>query len=108
MIMTDPKASVRNRVALFDSDCLEAAGPDSLRSPSLPCFGIRPRMQPAADKLDALYAFAREHDIVMVFTHCCSARPVTRKSHPGVLVVPVDGADLSWVDKVGDYRLINI
>lgn len=98
----------RNQIALFDSDCLEVADSGSVLSRVLPGFGIRPRVQPFADKLDALYAFAKKLNIVMVFTHCCSARHFTPGSHPDVLVVPVDSSDSDWTAKVQQYRLINI
>ena len=103
-----PQRALRDLVGLFDSDCLDAAGPDRLLSTVLPGFGIRPRMQPAADKLDALYAFAKQNDLTLVFSQCCSANTVRPDSHPDVLVVPLDGADQSWVERVQEYRLINL
>jgi hypothetical protein len=99
---------LKRRVALFDSDCLEVAGEGSLRSRELPDFGIRARVQPLAGKLDRLYAFARRHDLITVFTHCCDARIVKPGAHPEVLVVPMDGSDGGWVQDVGRFRLINI
>lgn len=99
---------LNRRIALFDSDCLEVAGPDSRRSRTLPDFGIRARMQPMAEKLDALYAFAGRHDLTMVFTHCCSARTVRPGEREDVVVVPRDESDRSWMDSVGDCRLINL
>jgi nicotinamidase-related amidase len=99
---------LKRRIGLFDSDCLEVAGPESRLSAALPGFGVRPRMQPMAARLEALYALAREHELTMVFTHCCSAEPVRPGSHPGVLVVPLDDADRGWMARVGDCRLFNI
>lgn len=100
--------NLKAHIGLFDSDCLEAAGPDSLVSRILPSFGIRPRMQPKAAQLDTLYALAERHGLVMVFTHCCSSTPVKPETHPNVLVVPIDESDRSWEAKVRYYRLINI
>lgn len=84
---------LNKRIALFGSDCLEAAPADSYRSKVLPGFGVRARMQPLMARLDMLYAFARKHDLTMVFTHCCSAKPVGPGTHPGVLIVPRDPSD---------------
>ena len=103
-----PQRQLRKRLGLFDSDCLDAAGPDSLLSAVLPGFGIRPRMQPVAEKLDALYAFAKQNDLTMVFSQCCSARTIRSDSHPDVLVVPLDGNNRGWVDRVADSRLFNL
>ena len=72
----EPKNELKNRIGFFDSDCLEWANEQSLRSRVLPEFGIRKRMQSKIDKLEKLFNFAKEHDIVQVFTHCCSAQPV--------------------------------
>jgi len=99
---------LNRRLALFDTDCLEVADGASLRSRELRDFGIRGRVQPLAERLDGLYAFARRHDLVMVFTQCCSARVVAPHSHPEVLVVPLDPVDRDWMGEVGRFRLINI
>ena len=106
--MTTRASNKKTAMALFDSDCLEVAGPDSRRSKVLPGFGIRSRMQPMADQLDALYDFAKKQGLVMVFTHCCSSNPVKPGQHPDVLVVPMDPADQSWTTQLDRYRLINI
>lgn len=98
----------KRSLGLFDSDCLSVADEGSVRSRVLPDFGIQDRMQPMADKLDRLYGLACEHDLTLVFTHCCGARPVQPGSHPEVLVVPMDPTETDWVDQVGSYRLINI
>lgn len=108
MAAMDGKRPLNRRLALFDTDCLEVADENSVRSAQLPGFGIRPRVQPLADKLDRLYAFARRHDLTMVFTQCCSARAVAPGAHPEVLVVPMDPADRGWMDRVDRFRLINI
>ncbi len=108
MAISDDGRPLNRRLALFDTDCLEVAGDGSLRSRVLPDFGIRPRVQPLAEKLDSLYAFAKRHDLVMVFTQCCSARAVAPDSHPEVLVVPMDPGDRGWMERVGRFRLINI
>lgn len=100
--------TLNKRIALFDSDCLEVASEASSRSKMLPEFGIRARMQPMAQQLDRLYAFAKVHDLTMVFTHCCSAIPVRPGTNGDVLIVPVDPADQSWMEEVHRYRLINI
>ena len=99
---------LNTRIALFDSDCLEVASETSRRSETLPEFGIRARMQPMAEQLDRLYTFAKEHDLTMVFTQCCSAAHVSPETNPNVLMVPLDPADESWTEKVCVSRLINI
>lgn len=100
--------TLNRRIALFDSDCLEVASATSCCSKTLPDFGVRARMQPMAGQVDALYRFARERDLTVVFTHCCSAAAVEPGSHPDVLVVPMDPADQAWVGELNRYRLINI
>jgi hypothetical protein len=107
-MMTRSNRPLNHRIALFDSDCLEAASADSCRSKVLPGFGVRARMQPLMARLDMLYAFARKHDLTMVFTHCCSAAPVRPGTHRDVLIVPLDPSDHAWVNQVKRYRLINI
>jgi len=99
---------LNRRIGLFDSDCLELAVEGGQRSGVLPDFSFRERIRPQAAKLDALYALAKEHDLTLVFTQCCSSRPVTPGAHPDVLVVPRDPSDQSWAEQVGRYRLINI
>lgn len=108
MAISDNGWPLNRRLALFDTDCLEVADENSMRSAQLPNFGIRPRVQPLAEKLDSLYAFAKRHDLVMVFTQCCGARAVAPGSHPDVLVVPMDPEDRGWMERVGRFRLINI
>lgn len=108
---------LNRRLALFDSDCLElAAAAPARRSRELPAFAIRERVYPLADKLERLYAFARRRELTMVFTHCCSARavaPAAAANAPdptpdGVLVVPMNGGDESWLAGVRSHRLINL
>lgn len=108
MAISDNGRALNKRLALFDTDCLEVADASSMRSRQLPDFGIRLRVQPLAEKLDRLYAFAKRHELVMIFTQCCSARVVRPDSHPEVLVIPMDPADRGWMDRVGRFRLINI
>lgn len=96
------------RIGLFDSDCLELSPGDAACLPSLPGFSLRERMQPLADKVDALYALSATQHLKTVFTHCCSARAVTPGGHPDVLVVPRNGGKDSWKRQVPQYRLINI
>ena len=102
------RLTVNKSIAVFDSDCLEVANKKSVRSKILPDFGFRERIQPIAEKLDKLYAFAEDNNIVMVFTHCCGAANIKPDNNSKVLVVPMDSSDQSWLEKVDDYRLFNI
>jgi nicotinamidase-related amidase len=95
-------------IGLFDSDCLEPAFPGSFNSMVLTDFSIRERMRPKAEKLDTLYEFAKQHDLTIVFTQCCSASRVKDNSPNGTIVVPIDSDDQLWVEKVNNARLINI
>jgi hypothetical protein len=98
---------LNRQIALFDSDCLEPLGEDGFPLPVIPAFGVRKRMQPKADKINGLYAFAQRHDLTVLFTQCCSAQPV-EDDLPGTLVIPMDANDHAWKDKVRESRLINI
>jgi nicotinamidase-related amidase len=104
----NPAIPLNRQIALFDSDCLEPMNEDSFQLRALPAFGVRKRMQPKADKINGLYAFAQKHDLTVLFTQCCSAKPVTDDSPTGTLVVPTTGNDLSWQARVEGSRLINI
>jgi nicotinamidase-related amidase len=104
----DRSVSLNRQIALFDSDCLQPAGVGDFPLPALPAFSVRGRMQPKTDKIDALYAFAQRHDLTVLFTQCCSAPLVDDDNPAGTLVVPMDGADLGWKEKVKRSRHINI
>jgi|GEM_PF-1567373 len=96
------------QIALFDSDCLEPVEDGGVPLSSLPGFGLRPRMQPKADKIEALYALARRHDLTVLFTQCLSARAVNDGEPAGTLVVPTDGDGCGWRERVRGARLINL
>lgn len=104
----NPSLPLNRQIALFDSDCLEPMGEGGFPLPALPAFSVRERMRPKADRIDALYAFAREQDLTVLFTQCCSARLVSDDHPAGSVVVPLDASDLAWRDKVPGARLINI
>lgn len=99
---------LNRRIALFDSDCLEPVEAGGFPLPALPAFGVRERMRPKADRINALYEFALRHDLTVIFTQCCSATPVVDGSPEGTLVVPVDPGDQRWRERVSCSRLINI
>jgi hypothetical protein len=106
--MNNKNVPLNQRIALFDSDCLEPAYPGSFNSNVLTEFSIRKRMEPKAEKLDRLYTFAKQHDLTMIFTQCCSAVKVSDDSPLGTVVVPLDTNDHFWVEKVKKARLINL
>ena len=89
------------RAALFDVDCREfnAVG-DGL--------AFRPRVEPLADKLRALYDCAARHGLPLVFSTCWSGRMLQPDSLPGVLFVPLDPSRREWLDGLDAARLIYV
>lgn len=65
-------------------------------------------MYPMAEKLESLYAFAKQHDLATVFTQCCSAKIVSPKTHPEVLRVPMATQRTEWLKHVDRFRLVNL
>jgi len=100
--------ALNRQIALFDSDCLQPAGKGDVPLPALPAFSVRERMQPKADRINALYALARRHDLTVLFTQCCSAPLVADDDPAGTLLVPLDGKERGWQEKVAQARLINL
>ena len=82
----------------FDVDCREIAPTGALT--------LRPRVQPLAERLQALYDYAVRHDLVTIFTTCCSGRMLERGSRDDILFVPLDADDTDWSEGVPDARLI--
>lgn len=69
---------------------------------------FKKRVLPIADKLDQLYDFAYKYDLPLVFTTCCSGNFLKKNSLDYVCYVPMDQADLSWVENMEDYRYFYI
>jgi len=82
----------------FDVDCREITPTQTL--------AFRPRVQPLADKLNALYAYAARQDVVTIFTTCCSGRMLARDSRDDVLFVPLDASDTEWMQGATQAHLI--
>ncbi|MCG3179355.1 MAG: hypothetical protein BIFFINMI_01689 [Phycisphaerae bacterium] len=84
-------------LAVFDVDCLqlnESGNGLELRRPdALPAPSVR-----------RAHAWIGLHDVPLVFTTCCSGRMLPPDGLPGVLFVPLDGADRSWESLLGDHR----
>lgn len=85
-------------LAFFDVDCREVSPLQELV--------FRPRVQPLADKLTALYDYAARHDIVTIFTTCCSGRMLERGSRNDIHFVPLDAGDTAWMPIPDSARLI--
>jgi hypothetical protein len=69
---------------------------------------FRERVLPIADKLNLLYDFAYEHQLVIVFTTCCSGNFLKEDSLDYVRYIPLDAKDNSWINGIEDYRYFYI
>lgn len=90
-----------HRFGLFDVDSRELDG--SRRQ-----LGFRPRVVPLASSLQRLYALAAVHQYPLVFTTCCSGSMPGPSDVPGMLYIPLDPADLSWLGRVEEYQLFHV
>ncbi len=89
---------MKHRYGLFDVDCreLSAAG-DGL--------SLRPRVEPLAERLGRLYAWAEKHGLPLVMTTCCSGRMPGPGDLAGVLFVPLDASSRAWEDRLDEHRV---
>jgi hypothetical protein len=93
-----PEGRQRSRFGLFDADSRELNGGGT-------GLMFRPRVAPLADQLNRLYALGEERRLPLVFTVCCSGRMVGPRSLPEVVVVPLDGDQRQWEQRLIDRRL---
>lgn len=88
---------MNDRPGFFDVDCreLDTAGTG---------LGFRPRVEPLAATLNRLYAFIHERGTPLLFTTCCSGRPLVPGAPPDVLFVPRAAESREWLAHVGEHR----
>jgi hypothetical protein len=91
-------------LVLFDVDSLEyrPTAPDCC--PALPDLALRPRMLPLAERLNALYAFARERAHPLLFSVCCSGQ-VPDPEAPGIARIPAQDERAAAAVAAGNERL---
>ena len=92
---------MNRRLAFFDVDSREL-------NPSGDALSFRPRIEPLADRLQRLYAFAGMHGAPLVFTTCCSGRMLKPDSLSGILFVPLDPESKDWLGGVGSHRMFYV
>lgn len=80
------------------------------RELSLDGLGLdfRERVAPIADKLNLLYDFAYDHQLMFVFSTCCSGNFLKKDSLDYVCYIPSDEKDDSWAKDIKDYRYFYI
>jgi hypothetical protein len=96
-----PKKLLNQEIGFFDIDSRELS-PDGLG------FKLRERMQPLESQLNLLYDFAYKHQLMFIFSTCCSGNFLKTDSLDYVKFIPIDASDQSWTKDLENFRYFYI
>lgn len=99
--MARKKQPLNREIGFFDVDSRELSQ-DGLG------LELRERVKPIADKLNLLYDFAYEHQLMFVFSTCCSGTFLKKDSLDYVLYIPINEKSCSWAKDLEEYRYFYI